>query len=117
MSYTNHPDNIHTRYARLRTQTGLDQARLEQQATKVLEQKRREDQKRFEARTAEQQAIVDKWYAEAEHWRKQVEIIYGLLEDTTRQAEARIVDLEREVKRLTKENERLRGLKRRKERE
>lgn len=96
MTYTKHAEpSIHQKYAQLRTKTGLDNEKMrafyEQQANEklklVVEKERAHFQSLVDAETKRAHDAIAQALAEADHWRKQVEIIYGLLEDQTRIAE------------------------------
>lgn len=123
MSYVttkaNDKPDIYQKYAQLRTEVRTKNETLrnayERQANdrlrETIEKERRHFQAQVDEVTATAQAAIDRSYAEAEHWRKQCEEIYAILEDTTAQAEAEISRLTKEVERLEKDNARLRTLK------
>lgn len=96
VTYTKHaPNTIHQKYAKLRTETRTTNEslrnRYERQANdelrKTVELERRHLQQQVDDYKAYANAEIAKALAEADHWRQQVEIIYGLLEDQTRIAE------------------------------
>lgn len=97
MTYANHSDKsrLAREYAKMRTIAGTANERLRtayerqanEQLQKAVEAERANFQRQLDDYKAYAQNEIDKAWREAEHWRAQVEIIYGLLEDQTRIAE------------------------------
>lgn len=115
MTYTSKPSP--KEYARLRTQPEHIRQEYEARANKALKETVAKEQAHFQKQVDEYKEYaakeIEKAWAEAEHWRKQVEIIYSLMEQSEveikKEREMHRVEierLEREVDRLKKEKAR-----------
>lgn len=104
-------------YARLRTQPEHIRQEYEQRANKALQEQVEKERKHLQQQVDEYKEYatleIEKAQAEAEHWREQVEIIYGLMEQSEveikkerEKVRVEIERLEREVKRLKEEKAR-----------
>lgn len=104
-------------YAKLRTQPEHIRQEYEQRANKALKETVAKEQAHFQKQVDEYKEYatkeIEKAQAEAEHWKQQVEIIYGLMEQSEieikeerKRFRVEIERLEREVKRLKEEKAR-----------
>lgn len=104
-------------YAKLRTQPEHIRQLYEQRANQALKETMAKEQAHFQKQVDDYKEYatkqIDKAWQEAEHWRRQVEIIYGLMEQSEveikKEREAFRVEterLEREVERLKREKAR-----------
>lgn len=104
-------------YAKLRTQPEHIRQEYEARANKALQEQVEKERKHLQQQVDEYkefaQGEIDKALKEAEHWKQQTEIIYGLLEEAEieikkerEKVKVEIEKLEREVRKLKEEKSR-----------
>lgn len=115
MTYTSKPSPKD--YAKLRTQPEHIRQEYEARANKALQEQVEKERKHLQQQVDEYKEYatkeIEKAWQEAEHWKQQVEIIYGLLEEAEieikkerEKVRVEIERLEREVRKLKEEKAR-----------